>query len=43
VRQAPVTWDVDERLGSPEGRSAIAQAVVYLATVSVTTGPSSET
>nr|WP_227995957.1 hypothetical protein [Glycomyces albidus] len=42
VRQAPAAWDVDARPGSPEGRSAIAQAIVYRATVSVT-GPSSET
>src|SRR5699024_5949131 len=32
VHQAPAAWDVYERLGSPEGELAIAQAVVYLAT-----------
>jgi len=32
VRQALAAWDVYERLGSPEGELAIAQAVVYLAT-----------
>lgn len=32
VHQALTAWDVYERLGSPEGELAIAQAVVYLAT-----------
>lgn len=32
VHQAIAAWDVYERLGSPEGELAIAQAVVYLAT-----------
>jgi putative ATPase len=32
VQQALAAWDVYERLGSPEGELAIAQAVVYLAT-----------
>lgn len=32
VHQALAAWDVYERLGSPEGDLAIAQAVVYLAT-----------
>jgi putative ATPase len=32
VQQALAGWDVYERLGSPEGELAIAQAVVYLAT-----------
>ncbi|MBM3532447.1 MAG: replication-associated recombination protein A [Alphaproteobacteria bacterium] len=32
VHQAMAGWDVYERLGSPEGELAIAQAVVYLAT-----------
>lgn len=32
VQQALAAWDVFERLGSPEGELAIAQAVVYLAT-----------
>jgi putative ATPase len=32
VHQAMAAWDVYERLGSPEGELAIAQAVVYLAT-----------
>ncbi|MBP2474324.1 putative ATPase [Crossiella equi] len=32
VRQTLAAWDVYERLGSPEGELAIAQAVVYLAT-----------
>ncbi|MGO1173978.1 MAG: replication-associated recombination protein A, partial [Actinomycetaceae bacterium] len=32
VRQALAAWDIYERLGSPEGELAIAQAVVYLAT-----------
>ncbi|MCC4908767.1 replication-associated recombination protein A [Microbacterium sp. cx-59] len=32
VPQALAAWDVYERLGSPEGELAIAQAVVYLAT-----------
>lgn len=32
VRQALAAWNVYERLGSPEGELAIAQAVVYLAT-----------
>ncbi|SDE24953.1 replication-associated recombination protein A [Glycomyces harbinensis] len=32
VVQALAAWDVYERLGSPEGELAIAQAVVYLAT-----------
>src|SRR5690625_7304201 len=32
VHQATAAWDVYERLGSPEGELAIAQAVVYLAT-----------
>jgi putative ATPase len=32
VHQALAAWDVYERLGSPEGELAIAQAVVYLAT-----------
>lgn len=32
VRQALAAWEVYERLGSPEGELAIAQAVVYLAT-----------
>lgn len=32
VRQALAAWDVYERLGSPEGELAIAQAVVHLAT-----------
>lgn len=31
VHQALAAWDVYERLGSPEGELAIAQAVVYLA------------
>ena len=32
VHQALAAWDVYERLGSPEGELALAQAVVYLAT-----------
>ena len=32
LHQAMAAWDVYERLGSPEGELAIAQAVVYLAT-----------
>ncbi|WP_333735956.1 replication-associated recombination protein A [Streptomyces sp. IBSBF 2806] len=32
VQQALAAWDVYERLGSPEGELALAQAVVYLAT-----------
>lgn len=32
VQQALAAWDVYERLGSPEGELAIAQAVVYVAT-----------
>ncbi|MFF7047174.1 replication-associated recombination protein A [Streptomyces griseorubiginosus] len=32
VQQTLAAWDVYERLGSPEGELAIAQAVVYLAT-----------
>jgi putative ATPase len=32
VRQALAAWEVYERLGSPDGELAIAQAVVYLAT-----------
>jgi len=32
VHQALAAWDVYQRLGSPEGELAIAQAVVYLAT-----------
>jgi putative ATPase len=32
VQQALAAWDVYERLGSPEGELAIAQAVVYLST-----------
>jgi len=32
IHQALAAWDVYERLGSPEGELAIAQAVVYLAT-----------
>ncbi|MEO1225968.1 MAG: replication-associated recombination protein A [Pseudomonadota bacterium] len=32
VHQALAAWDVYERLGSPEGELAIAQAVIYLAT-----------
>ncbi|MDV6266582.1 replication-associated recombination protein A [Rhodococcus globerulus] len=32
VHQTLAAWDVYERLGSPEGELAIAQAVVYLAT-----------
>jgi putative ATPase len=32
VQQSLAAWDVYERLGSPEGELAIAQAVVYLAT-----------
>lgn len=32
VHQALAAWDVYERLGSPEGEIAVAQAVVYLAT-----------
>ena len=32
VAQALAAWDVYERLGSPEGELAIAQAVIYLAT-----------
>jgi putative ATPase len=32
VQQALAAWDVYERLGSPEGELAIAQAVLYLAT-----------
>lgn len=32
VHQALAAWDVYERLGSPEGELAIAQAVVYLST-----------
>ncbi|MFJ2238268.1 replication-associated recombination protein A [Streptomyces sp. NPDC087859] len=32
VQQALAAWDVYERLGSPEGELAIAQAVVHLAT-----------
>ena len=32
VAQALAVWDVYERLGSPEGELAIAQAVIYLAT-----------
>ena len=30
VQQALAAWDVYDRLGSPEGELAIAQAVVYL-------------
>ena len=32
IHQAMAAWDVYERLGSPKGELAIAQAVVYLAT-----------
>ncbi|WP_165771011.1 replication-associated recombination protein A [Brevibacterium aurantiacum] len=32
IQQALAAWDVFERLGSPEGELAIAQAVAYLAT-----------
>lgn len=32
IQQALAAWDVYERLGSPEGEIAIAQAVLYLAT-----------
>ena len=32
VQQALAAWDVYERLGSPEGELALAQAVLYLAT-----------
>ncbi|ASN38305.1 AAA family ATPase [Arthrobacter sp. 7749] len=32
LQQALAAWDVYERLGSPEGELAIAQAVIYLAT-----------
>lgn len=32
VQQALAAWDVYERLGSPEGELAIAQAVIYLST-----------
>ncbi|ALE06187.1 AAA family ATPase [Arthrobacter sp. ERGS1:01] len=32
VQQALAAWDVYDRLGSPEGELAIAQAVIYLAT-----------
>jgi putative ATPase len=32
IQQALAAWDVYERLGSPEGELAIAQAVIYLAT-----------
>jgi putative ATPase len=32
VQQALAAWDVYQRLGSPEGELAVAQAVVYLAT-----------
>ncbi|WPF67292.1 replication-associated recombination protein A [Corynebacterium sp. 22KM0430] len=32
VQQALAAWDVYERLGSPDGEIALAQAVVYLAT-----------
>lgn len=32
VQQALAAWDVYERLGSPEGELAIAQAVIYLLT-----------
>ncbi|MEQ8387789.1 MAG: replication-associated recombination protein A [Alphaproteobacteria bacterium] len=32
IHQAQAGWDVYERLGSPEGELAIAQAVLYLAT-----------
>lgn len=32
IQQALAAWDVYERLGSPEGELAVAQAVVYLAT-----------
>jgi putative ATPase len=32
IQQALAAWDVYDRLGSPEGELAIAQAVVYLAT-----------
>ncbi|MER7779971.1 replication-associated recombination protein A [Streptomyces sp. NPDC096191] len=32
IQQALAAWDVYERLGTPEGELAIAQAVVYLAT-----------
>jgi putative ATPase len=32
VQQTLAAWDVYERLGSPEGELAIAQAVIYLAT-----------
>jgi putative ATPase len=32
VQQALAAWDVYERLGSPEGEIALAQAVLYLAT-----------
>ena len=31
LRLAPGRWEVQERLGSPEGELAIAQAIVYLA------------
>jgi putative ATPase len=32
IHQAVAAWDLYERLGSPEGELAIAQAVIYLAT-----------
>ncbi|BCW48093.1 AAA family ATPase [Arthrobacter sp. StoSoilB13] len=32
IQQALAAWDIYERLGSPEGELAIAQAVLYLAT-----------
>ena len=32
IHQAMAAWDLYERLGSPEGELAIAQAVIYLAT-----------
>ena len=38
VQQALAAWDVYDRLGSPEGELAIAQAVVYLATAPKSVG-----
>ena len=38
VQQALAAWDVYERLGSPEGELAIAQAVLYLATAPKSVG-----
>lgn len=38
IQQALAAWDVYERLGSPEGELAIAQAVLYLATAPKSVG-----